>query len=395
MIVKHQELVKKVKNYNDHMENNGASRLVLTSREVNDRLVIEGVLRIFWSIQHSIRVKEEHDQRPIIMRRKSSSKNDQEVQSDANFNRHSVHQCLIGTSKEFSDSVIPKAEDFLEKSILKRTLSDSKLVSTLKNEDKEFHKTLPNQTKRNPSFLEFKLDRFETSLDLPQEEQVKIKVVQNCDSVPDLHHNEDQENKVPNEPELKVEEPKVSKKSTKPRALRRRHGRKYDKSTVLKRKSSFNGHWYDRDSSVFTPPKNSIMSLWVTSFLTTADILKMLLDKYQIESEHTNYGLFLVYDSGERRLLLESEFPLIVRVKLGPHEDVAKFQLMELKTTMEIKPEVAQFLRFTYAECRAIVDMFYEEEEKEIERIKRKYRLRKRCIQNLINRKLSESSINQ
>ena len=94
------------------MENNGASRLVLTSREVNDRLVIEGVLRIFWSIQHSIRVKEEHDQRPIIMRRKSSTKNDQEVQSDANFNRHSVHQCLIGTSKEFSDSVIPKAEDF-------------------------------------------------------------------------------------------------------------------------------------------------------------------------------------------------------------------------------------------------------------------------------------------
>jgi len=401
LILHHQELVKKVKHYNDHMENNGASRLVLTSREVNDRLVIEGVLRIFWSIQHSIRVKEEHDQRPIIMRRKSSSKSDQEVQSDANFNRHSVHQCLIGTSKEFSESLAtPKAEEFLEKSILKRTLSDSKLVSTIKSSTEEFHKTLPNiSTKRNPSFLEFKLDRFETSLDLPQEEQVKIKVVQNCDSEPDLHHHdpEDQENKVPNEPE-QVEEIKVlskSKKSTKPRALRRRHGRKYDKSTVLKRKSSFNGHWYDRDSSVFTPPKNSIMSLWVTSFLTTADILKMLLDKYQIESEHTNYGLFLVFDYGERRLLLDSEFPLIVRVKLGPHEDLAKFQLMELKTTVEIKPEVAQFLRFTYAECRAIVDMFYEEEEKEIERIKRKYRLRKRCIQNLMNRKLTENSINQ
>ena len=71
LALKHQELVKKVKDYNDHMENNGASRLVLTSRQVNDRLVIEGVLRVFWSIQHSIRVKEEHDVRPI-MRRKSS-----------------------------------------------------------------------------------------------------------------------------------------------------------------------------------------------------------------------------------------------------------------------------------------------------------------------------------
>ena len=60
------------------------------------------------------------------------------------------------------------------------------------------------------------------------------------------------------------------------------------------------------------------------------------------------------------------------RVNSGPHEDVAKFQLMELKYTSDIKPEVAQFLKFTYTECRAIVDMFYEEEEREVEQIKRK-----------------------
>ena len=60
------------------------------------------------------------------------------------------------------------------------------------------------------------------------------------------------------------------------------------------------------------------------------------------------------------------------RVNCGPHEDVAKFQLMEVKYTSDIKPEVAQFLKFTYTECRAIVDMFYEEEEKEVEQIKRK-----------------------
>ena len=36
------------------------------------------------------------------------------------------------------------------------------------------------------------------------------------------------------------------------------------------------------------------------------------------------------------------------------------------------RQEVAEFLRFSYTELRAIVDMFYEEEEREIERIKRK-----------------------
>ena len=44
---------------------------------------------------------------------------------------------------------------------------------------------------------------------------------------------------------------------------------------------------------------------------------------------------------------------------------------MELKYTSDIKPEVAQFLKFTYTECRAIVDMFYEEEESRIFFIKK------------------------
>ena len=34
-----QEIDKKVKSYNDHMENNGASRLVLTSREVSALII--------------------------------------------------------------------------------------------------------------------------------------------------------------------------------------------------------------------------------------------------------------------------------------------------------------------------------------------------------------------
>ena len=70
-MLKQHDLFKKFKVYNEYMENNGAPRLILTSREVNGRLVLEGVLRIFWGLHHSIRVKEEHDQRPI-MRRKSS-----------------------------------------------------------------------------------------------------------------------------------------------------------------------------------------------------------------------------------------------------------------------------------------------------------------------------------
>ena len=34
--------------------------------------------------------------------------------------------------------------------------------------------------------------------------------------------------------------------------------------------------------------------------------------------------------------------------------------------------QVAQYLRFSYAECRAILHMFYEEEETEVDFIRRK-----------------------
>jgi len=437
------ELFKKVKEYNDHMENNGLSRLALTSREVNGRLVFEGVLRVYWGIQHSIRVKEEQDFRPIMRRKSPKSaierkESTNEKKDDTNYNRHSVHHFnLIGQSKEFTESLdTKKAEEVLEKGMLTRTLSDTKIDAfsklDLNSDDKDLkmshdNKTLPtNINRRNPSFLQFKLDRFETSLDLPAEmEHLKIKSDPKSDITPDstltnglgtecqdgiqetechvklndtksergqqIMENSKLQNGIDHEKvqsEIDPEKTLKSKKSTGPRALRRRHGvngKKYEKSTLQRRKS-FNGHWYNRDTSVFTPSKNSVMSIWVTSLLSMAEVLKMVLEKYQVESDHDNYGLFLVKDSGERRQITPNEFPLLLRVNSGPHEDVAKFQLMELKYTSDIKPEVAQFLKFTYTECRAIVDMFYEEEEREVEQIKRKYRLKRRCLHNMINR---------
>ena len=74
-MLQEKDLFKKVNLYNDYMENNSAPRLKLTSREVNGRLVLEGVLRIFWGLHHSIRVKEEHDVRPIMRRKSSKGKN--------------------------------------------------------------------------------------------------------------------------------------------------------------------------------------------------------------------------------------------------------------------------------------------------------------------------------
>ena len=114
-----------------------------------------------------------------------------------------------------------------------------------------FNHFLPFQ----PSFLQFRLDRFETSLNLPKEDQIKLK--ENKVLTDSLENKENsQPNQFPDERSEDHEQPtskdevintnheakKVPKKSSGPRALKRRHGRKYNKST-LQRRSSFNGHW--------------------------------------------------------------------------------------------------------------------------------------------------------
>jgi len=135
------------------------------------------------------------------------------------------------------------------------------------------------------------------------------------------------------------------KRTRGPRALRRRPGRRLTRQQKLARRSSINGHWYDRETCVFTPPKHSAMSVYTSSLATHTDVLAALLSKYKIEAEPGGYALYLVNETGERRVLTELEFPLLLRVKAGPHEDVAKIYLMDKQRTEEIPHQVAAFLR--------------------------------------------------
>merc|ERR1719219_2888133 len=123
------------------------------------------------------------------------------------------------------------------------------------------------------------------------------------------------------------------------------------------------------------------MTVYTSSLASHKEVLTSLLSKYRVDSDPTDYALYLVNETGERRLVKETEFPLILRVRTGPHEDISKLYLMERKRTEEISHQVAAFLRFSYAELRSFLNMFYEEEEREADRIKTKFLLVKRRLQ--------------
>lgn len=63
-------LESKIKVYNQFFDSKSQE---IRSREVNDRLVLEGALRVYWGVQGVIHLKEDDDQRTVITVRKRNS----------------------------------------------------------------------------------------------------------------------------------------------------------------------------------------------------------------------------------------------------------------------------------------------------------------------------------
>ncbi|KAK7066745.1 Ras association domain-containing protein 2, partial [Halocaridina rubra] len=67
--VKRSHLESKLKAYNQYYEGKPGE---LKSREANGRMILEGVLRIYWGVRNVIHLKEEDDQRTLTVRRRST-----------------------------------------------------------------------------------------------------------------------------------------------------------------------------------------------------------------------------------------------------------------------------------------------------------------------------------
>ncbi|XP_036323613.1 serine-rich adhesin for platelets [Rhagoletis pomonella] len=166
-------------------------------------------------------------------------------------------------------------------------------------------------------------------------------------------------------------------------AIKRRSGNRRSR-TKLKRRCSINGHFYNRETSFFTPPYGSQMSVWVTSLVTTTEVINLLLEKYKVDSAPENFSLFIVRDNGEQKRLKETDYPLVTRVMMGPHEDVARLFLVDAKKTDEISNEVAQFINLSLPECRAILERYDDELEREVAKVRERYiELRRRIINRM------------
>lgn len=414
------QLEVKLKVYNQFYEGKSGE---IRSREVNGRLILEGSLRIHWGVQGVIHLKENDDQRTVTLRKRNSYRNSKEIDSDEDLGLAATSSDVVdhsaNTSSSDSSPMSPgvKSVTLPGKLDVKRLewdeLDDLLQVERKVEENGKLYQTMPKLVSK-VSNDESKTERFcedvkATNEDNNNKESQSNGVIDingkkiETDNEESFILNSNQLNRSQSGPDclgrvrnnhdsefekgsitsmdstVSHDEVVIQKPKSGSTAIRRRPGKRLSRSKV-KRRCSINGHFYDRETSFFTPPHGSQMSVWVTSLVSTQEVINLILEKYKVESDQSNFALFVVHDNGEQRRLKEEESPLIARVLYGPHEDVAKLFLMDSHSTLEVSNEVAQFLNLTLAECRAILNQYYTQEEREVAEIKARYKEMKKKL---------------
>ncbi|XP_067377582.1 ras association domain-containing protein 4a isoform X2 [Channa argus] len=136
---------------------------------------------------------------------------------------------------------------------------------------------------------------------------------------------------------------------------------------------SINGHFYNHTTSVFTPAYGSVTNVRVNSSMTTGQVLNLLLHKFRVENKCEEFALYMVHESGERAHLRDGEYPLVARVLYGPCEKISKIFIMEADLGEEVTYDVAQYIKFEIPVLDSFVEKLKEEEEREINKLAKKY----------------------
>uniref|UniRef100_A0A674IIV5 Ras association domain family member 6 n=1 Tax=Terrapene triunguis TaxID=2587831 RepID=A0A674IIV5_9SAUR len=156
--------------------------------------------------------------------------------------------------------------------------------------------------------------------------------------------------------------------------------RKRENSPTIARKDvethrfSINGHFYNYETSVFTPAFGSETKIRINSNMKTGEVIEQLLQKFKIENSPQEFALYIIHASGEKKRLKNTDTPLLERLLQGPSEKIAQFFLMD-KNAEEVTSDVAQYLKFHVPLLESFLHKLDEEEEREIQQTIAKLRL--------------------
>ncbi|XP_062504183.1 ras association domain-containing protein 2-like [Corticium candelabrum] len=141
-----------------------------------------------------------------------------------------------------------------------------------------------------------------------------------------------------------------------------------------------------QNDEAFIPPYGTYANLRIISTYSTEDVMKMLLEKFTVENSLNEYALYVIHDHGGAEPVKNDDYPLQVRLKLGPSEAVAKIFIMDAadEARVDVSPEVAQYINLAMPVLEGILSKYDEEEKREAAKIRKRYQLMKRQLNDQV-----------
>jgi hypothetical protein len=340
-----QEILAKIKEYNLYKE---TPLEQLKYREVSDRILFEGVLKIYWGVKNAIILA------PGAAYAKQRN-NRQSIYDFVGVDDGAYLMMLEEASKARMRRELLEGE---KKRLREITESSVQLSSTNEDTDSGYASLPPTSLSQ---------DSYELQLPPRPSLESSLSMDYSSSSSSQAEARDDTDG------------------SGMSRSLDRRLLRDRDRSgsvMVRKRSASFRKIARQKRKEeakdegklvkrLFTPPQDSSTNLRLSSTIRTNDVVQMLLSKFKAENDSSLYGLFVVHDSGAQEPLSEKHCPLMVRLKLGPSEDIAKLYIMEKSDARaaQISAEVAEWIKFSVTELELFCKKYEEEERKETEKV--------------------------
>uniref|UniRef100_F7AX71 Ras association domain family member 6 n=1 Tax=Monodelphis domestica TaxID=13616 RepID=F7AX71_MONDO len=154
-----------------------------------------------------------------------------------------------------------------------------------------------------------------------------------------------------------------------------------------KHRVSINGHFYNHETSIFTPAFGYETRVRINSNMRTDEVIKQLLQKFKIENNPQDFALYIIYATGEKRRLKKTDIPLFHRLLQGPSQRNARIFLMD-QDEEEISSDVAEYIHCHLSLLESILQKLNEEEAREIKKIITKFNTEKAFILKHLRNKI-------
>ncbi|NIG61554.1 ras association domain-containing protein [Pontoporia blainvillei] len=158
-----------------------------------------------------------------------------------------------------------------------------------------------------------------------------------------------------------------------------------DRKDRQKHRASMNGHFYNHETSIFTPAIGSETKVRINSDMRTEEVIKQILQKFKIENSAQDFALYITFATREQRRLKKTDIPLLHRLLQVPSKKNARIFLVD-KDAEEISSDMAQYINFHFSLLESILQRLNEEEKREIQRTITKFSTEKtiilKCLQS-------------